>query len=83
MGNLRKKVQYKTQTEKEMALIENQSLLLVEEQNITDGNFLIFSDTAPTHKTIYTNIPQEEIETLKNNQTLMQKAIDDLLLGGL
>lgn len=47
-----KKVQYTKTTgdglpARDDALTENSSLYLIEEQNITEGNFLIFQDTKP------------------------------------
>lgn len=42
-----KKVQYQTVEERANIIEQNKNLLLVEEQNITEGNFLIFTDTPP------------------------------------
>lgn len=41
------KKQYITVDEKEQILKNHRHLVLIEEQNITEGNFLIFSDEPP------------------------------------
>lgn len=41
------KFQYTTQDEKTAILNNNKDKILIEEQNITEGNFLIFSDVKP------------------------------------
>lgn len=51
----------------------NKSLYLIEEQNITEGNFLIFSDvdeTTPT-KIVYVQVREKEINDLKAQQAAM------------
>jgi len=75
------KIQYKSETERAEILRQNSDKFLVEEQNITEGNFLIFSDTLPAFQ-IMTTVPLEEFEKLKQNQELMQVALDELILGG-
>lgn len=39
------KIQYQDEAERQQIIEANSSLILIEEQNITEGNFLIFSDT--------------------------------------
>lgn len=41
------KYKYKDRTEREDISTKNKELFLIEEQNITEGNFLIFSDVQP------------------------------------
>ncbi|PKM95818.1 MAG: hypothetical protein CVU84_03185 [Firmicutes bacterium HGW-Firmicutes-1] len=41
------KIQYNTQEERNVIVNKNLSLFLIEEQNITEGNFLVFSDLKP------------------------------------
>ncbi|WML35929.1 hypothetical protein [Clostridium sp. OS1-26] len=74
---MEKKVQYNTLEERENLINENKPLILVEEQNLFEGNFLIFSDVPRVIPTqiIYTEVPKESFD-------LMQKTIDDLILGG-
>jgi hypothetical protein len=42
------KYKYKDTTEREAILDGHKELFLIEEQNITEGNFLIFSDIQPS-----------------------------------
>jgi hypothetical protein len=42
-----KKVQYIDDTDRQQKLTDNSSMILIEEDNITEGNFLIFSDVKP------------------------------------
>lgn len=66
------KVQYKTREEREQILANNVGLYLIEEQNITEGNFLIFSDKPNEHieVTVATkedyNILENRIKTLED-----------------
>ena len=39
------KIQYQSQTDRASVIIGNNNKSLIEEQNIAEGNFLIFSDT--------------------------------------
>lgn len=42
-----KKVQYQTGEERATIIEQNSHLFLIEEQNVTEGDFLIFTDTPP------------------------------------
>ena len=46
------KFEYKTIEERVLIIASNTSLFLIREENITDGNFLIFSDTQPQEQSI-------------------------------
>lgn len=61
------KFQYKTEEEKQIIIKENSSKYLVEYQNITEGNFLIFSDQKP-----------QTLEDINNNLLTVMNAIADL-----
>jgi thiamine monophosphate synthase len=70
---LLKKVGYTTEAERMEIIQANKSLYLIEEQNITEGNFLIFSDvdeTTPT-KIVYVQVREKEINDLKAQQAAM------------
>ncbi len=47
---LKKIVEYLSLEERQQALIENNHLILIEERNITEGNFLIFVDVLAPEK---------------------------------
>ncbi|MDO6355104.1 hypothetical protein Q3V94_08435 [Caloramator sp. CAR-1] len=74
-----KKFQYTTKEERERIIQENQNLVLIEEQNIIDGNFLLFSDNPqedrPKAQIVYTNVSKEELDAIK-------QALDDIILKG-
>jgi len=59
------KVEYKNEKERTTLLSIHSDLILIEEQNITEGNFLIFSDTIPEKEVIYTNVPEGKIEEME------------------
>ncbi len=42
-----KKIQYTTSDERQTIIDQNKELFLIEEQNISDGNFLIFDESRP------------------------------------
>lgn len=77
------KLQYNSSSERENILTANANLFLVEEQNISEGNFLIFSDVPVEKETIYVNVPEKEFTDLKNKLATSQEAIDFLLMGGM
>lgn len=77
------KYEYKTELERQNLLKSNDNLILVEEQNIKEGNFIIFSDVVPESKTVYTNVPIKEFTDLKSQLEIAQTAIDFLLMGGM
>jgi hypothetical protein len=79
---LQLKIQYHSQQERENIINEHSSLILVEEQNISEGNFLIFSDSPPEQivENVYTNVPQSEIEAMK--QSIAELTLLIATLGG-
>lgn len=60
--------QYFSQEEREDLLLKNNDLILVEEQNITEGNFLVFSDVE-VEKPI--NLEEMQAKTLLNTEVLL------------
>jgi hypothetical protein len=72
--SLEVKVQYNTDTDRQNVLDANKDKFLIEEQNITEGNFLIFTDEKPI---------TQEITDLKAQLQTSQEAIDFLLMGGM
>lgn len=80
---MNKRYQFNTEEERQKLILDNQSLYLLEEQNIKDGNFLVFSDTLPEPKVIYMNVPENELTSLKQQVETSQQAIDFLLMGGM
>lgn len=76
--------QYKTQDEREKLLKEHIDKTVIMESNISDGNFITFSD-APLEdvkEIIYTTLPLVEFEDIKNQLKATQEAVDFLLLNG-
>ncbi|MGF6354085.1 hypothetical protein ABIE27_001995 [Paenibacillus sp. 4624] len=74
-----RKFQYVTDEERSQIIEGNSGLLLIEEQNITEGNFLIFGTERPVIKT-YITVPEEDFELLKQESTLLKaqsKALSD------
>ena len=71
-----KKIQYTSDIERSNIITENASLILIEEQNIKEGNFLIFSDTLLEPSTVYINVPQTEFEQLRTD-------VDQLIVSSL
>ena len=70
---MRFKYQYITEEERQNLIALYSDMRLVEEQNITEGNFLIFTDEPLSEQVVYTQVPQEEFELLK-------QAVDELIL---
>ena len=81
------KYQYNTQEERENIIINNNTLFLKEEQNITEGNFLIFMDTQPQIEIIQVEQPiiNSQLKELQNQNLILMDALATLyetVLGG-
>lgn len=65
------KIQFNSDEEKENIKKEqfSKNFLLIEEQYLFEGNFLIFSDVAPEKEIVYVNVPQEGFESIKSDVT--------------
>lgn len=59
-------IQYTDQADRETKLQENQDKFLIEEQNIQDGNFLIFSDVKST---------DEQLKQLQQDTLILMDAL--------
>jgi hypothetical protein len=71
------KFQYSDEADRQVKLNANLDKYLIEEQNITDGNFLIFSDTPTLEIKV---IQQEEKQgALEERVSLSEDAINFLL----
>ncbi|MFJ7934820.1 hypothetical protein [Sporosarcina sp. NPDC096371] len=69
---MRKTVQYKNDAERKTIIESHNHLYLVEEKNIIEGNFLIFSDALPEPPKVYVSVPEEEFEGLKQDNQLLK-----------
>jgi hypothetical protein len=58
------KIPYINEADRVRVLNENQDKYLIEEQNITEGNFLIFSDEIPIYEAITLNTKIAQLEQL-------------------
>lgn len=70
--------EYKDQAERERILAENVGKFLVEERNIIDGNFLVFTGELPTPTVVYVTIPKEEYDALSSETAALNLAVIDL-----
>lgn len=74
---MRKKVQYIDVADKQRVLLDDKGLILIEEQNIIDGNFLIFADVKPL---------ENQISELNISQLILMDVIatmyEDMLAKG-
>lgn len=75
--------QYTDAESRQMILNENSDKYLIEEHNITEGSFLVFSDTPPekpTPSVETVTIPKTEYEELQNQLLL---AVNENIEGGI
>lgn len=74
------KRQYTTNEERELLVNENKDKFLVEEMNIQEGNFLVFSDTKPIYIEIE-EIKSENVLLKSQNQAITERAdfIEDVV----
>lgn len=68
------KIQYNDAAERAAIIASNSGKYLFEEQNITEGNFLIFSDAMRV---------EDEVTQLKTELQATQEAVDYLIMGGI
>ncbi|MGE7129566.1 hypothetical protein [Lysinibacillus xylanilyticus] len=61
-------IQYHSQEERQYIIETNKSLFLIGERNVTEGNFLIFSDERPKPPVVMVTVPKEEFDAIKNTQ---------------
>ncbi|QNK54574.1 hypothetical protein [Paenibacillus sp. PAMC21692] len=76
---MRYRYQYTDEASKQSLILEHADKNLVEQQNIQEGDFLVFADEP------ISTPPQpleQEIADLKAQLALVQTALDDLILGG-
>ncbi|WP_339276531.1 hypothetical protein MKY59_05880 [Paenibacillus sp. FSL W8-0426] len=66
------KIQYENQEDRQSILDEYKDKFLIEDQVLTEGKFLIFSDTKPIPPIVYISVPLEEFESLKRESTLLK-----------
>lgn len=72
------KFEYKTEDERAQIINSNKDKELFEEQIITEGNFLVFTDMPIEKETIYINVPESEFIGLKAESETLNLAIIDL-----
>ncbi|CAI6073884.1 hypothetical protein PAECIP112173_02304 [Paenibacillus sp. JJ-100] len=64
--------QYESDAERDELIKEYKSMHLIREENISEGNFLIFAEEPLREPAIYVSVPQEEFESLKQESTLLK-----------
>jgi len=77
------KIQYSTMEERDNILTQNDHLILVAEHNITEGNFLVFSDEPLSHEMVYISVPEEDFTGLKQQIVDLEMAIASILGGAI
>lgn len=71
---MKKIIQYQSDVEREHLISSNSDLFLVEEQNLINGNFLVFDNEALSIPTVvYTNIPEGELESIKEENIKLKQ----------
>ncbi len=66
---MEKKIEYKTIKDRDLIIEQNKSRYLIKEINITEGNFLVFSDTPNEIK----KSKDEIIEELKKEVSILKE----------
>lgn len=74
------KFQYHDEKERTNLINQHSNFDLIEIQNITEGNFLIFSDEPLPVQIVYTQVPSGEIQSLKEQSESLQQTVDSILL---
>jgi hypothetical protein len=74
------KFDYKNDIEREVILRTNSSLFLIEEQNIIDGNFLIFVDVQPQQEDLSLKIRINTVSEYLSQDISSITDIEDYIL---
>lgn len=69
------KRQYTTADERTNFITSNASLILVEEQNLIEGNFLIFSDEPLPPSAVYITVSEESQNILAEQNLILMDAL--------
>jgi len=73
---MRYKIQYTD--DREQVIKDNADKFLIEEQNLLDGNYLIFETDKPQPIIIYKDVPQKQMDSL--TQAVLD--LTEIVLGG-
>lgn len=65
--------EYRDDVERDKIIADNSAKYLIEERNIKEGNFLLFTDSKPV---------DIEVRELKQQLQITQEAIDFLIMNG-
>ena len=71
------KIQYIDQSDRQAKIDANKGKFLIEEQNITEGNFLIFSDLKPLENQV-----QESLENQLTTMDVLATFYDEMSAKG-
>ena len=74
-----KKFQYTTDEEKQTVLQENSTLILVEEQNISEGNYLIFAESLEDIRVVPTPI-EDRLTNIEDTQDLILLKLEGVIV---
>lgn len=66
------KVQYANEDERTALLAQYVGKILIEEQNITEGNFLLFGDTDQDRPTVYLTVPETSFKEIQQQYANLQ-----------
>lgn len=72
------RIEYTDSNSRDNIISQNADKILVEEQNITEGNFLIFSDIPLNEKVVYKDVSESEFEQLKLENEATKQALAEL-----
>lgn len=80
------KIQFESQQDRETIIAENSNKVLVEEQYLFEGNFLIFSDTPRPVTSIEKPVENSDLQELQKQILVVMDALatmyEDMILGG-
>lgn len=81
---MRKKIQYSNEAERQLIIEEHQNLILIEEHNVFDGNFLVFTDEVPKPTVVYLQVNADEMNQIKTDNEMLKLMVADLglMVGG-
>lgn len=71
------KFQYQNDAQRNDLIARNSDKFLIEEQNIIEGNFLVFTDEAPIIETVivYEQVKNEELMQLQQDNLILMDAL--------
>ncbi|BDH62301.1 hypothetical protein MTP04_24310 [Lysinibacillus sp. PLM2] len=74
------RIQYVSQEDRDSIIAQHSDKILLAEENLIDGNYLIFGDEPRPVQKVYTQVDEEEFNKIQFENEVNKQAIAELTL---